>query len=54
MDRTWKLLAFLGRYAHQPLGQIMDLPKGDLFALAKATGALIEQEYPDHEHGAGG
>lgn len=47
MARTWQLLAFLGRYAHQPLVQLMDFPKSDLYALAKATGELIEQEYPE-------
>jgi cytochrome b len=37
-------MAFLGRYAHQPMTAMMDMPMVDLLSLANATGKLIEEE----------
>jgi len=42
--QIWKLIAFLGRYAHQPADVSLRLPVDDLQSLASATGDLLEQE----------
>lgn len=41
---TIRLLAFLGRYAHQPLDVLMHTPLSILQELAAATEELLEQE----------
>lgn len=51
MADTWKLLAFLGRYTHQPVSAMMDMPMVDLVSLAKATGELIEEESAETRRG---
>ena len=40
----WKLLAFLGRYGHQPVDVCLDLPTMDLHQLASGVGEIMEEE----------
>jgi len=40
----WRLVAFLGRYAHQPADAILQRPLSELRRLADATGTLLEEE----------
>ncbi len=54
MRQNWKLLAFLGRYAHQQIDVLLGMTVRDLTAMAEATGALIESEYQGHEGSSGG
>ncbi len=42
--QLFTMLAFLGRYCHQPLDQLMQMPVPDLMMLADATASLIESE----------
>jgi hypothetical protein len=42
--RIWKLVAFLGRYAHQPADVSLSLPVDDLIRLSDATGDLLDRE----------
>lgn len=39
-----KLLAYLGRYAHQPASVMLGMSQRDLYALATATAELIQEE----------
>lgn len=41
----WKMLAFLGRYAHQALSDMLATPMTDLQSLARATAEIMEEEY---------
>lgn len=43
--RIWDLVAFLGRYAHQPAGECMRMTVGDMQALADATGRWLSREH---------
>ncbi len=40
----WKILAFLGRYAHQPIKDLLGMPMSDLVNLAMQTTKFIEEE----------
>lgn len=40
----WQLIAFLGRYGHQPLSEVLYLPKSELLSLRRALVDLLEQE----------
>lgn len=42
--QLFSVLAFLGRYCHQPIGELMKMPSPDLMRLADATASLIEGE----------
>lgn len=42
--RIWKLLAYLGRYAHQPLDVLREMPLSELYALRDATAEIVEEE----------
>ena len=42
--RIWKLLAFVGRYGHQPVNVAMSLTVRDLGVLASQIGQIIEEE----------
>jgi hypothetical protein len=44
LGRVWKLLAFLGRYAHQPVVGLLGLPVDDLERLADATASILREE----------
>jgi len=39
-----RLYAFLGRYAHQDVRSMREMPLSELVSLAKATGQLLEEE----------
>ena len=40
----WKLLAYLGRYARQPLTAVLPLTMTECRLLAEATATLVEEE----------
>jgi hypothetical protein len=42
--RIWRLVAFLGRYAHQPAAGSLSLPVDDLIRLSRATGYYLDKE----------
>lgn len=39
-----RVVAFLGRYAHQPADVIMRMPVDEVRLLAEATGQLLQDE----------
>lgn len=43
-SRIWKLVAYLGRYGHQPANVSLSLPVDQLMALVKEVGELLEKE----------
>jgi hypothetical protein len=42
--RIWKLLAYVGRYGHQPVNVAMRLTLRELRQLAEQIGQLVEEE----------
>lgn len=42
--RLSRLLAFLGRYANQPVGDLMKLEVDDFYRLVQATGEILDEE----------
>jgi len=40
----WKRLAFVTRYGHQPLNDVMNMPTSDLQDYTEALGELIGEE----------
>lgn len=44
--RLARLLAFLGRYAHQPANVVLQMEVDDFSYLVTATGTLLDQEAP--------
>lgn len=42
--RLWRLVAYAGRYCHQPADVCLAMPVTDLMALADATAALLAEE----------
>ena len=44
---TWKTLAFLGRYGHQPIEEMKRMTSRELHLLARAIGELLEEESPE-------
>ena len=42
--RIWRILAFLGRYGHQPVTAMLDLTLVDLRELQEFVGDLIDDE----------
>lgn len=43
-ESLWKLLAFLSRYAHQPLPVLMAMPITQLVQFAESVGTLMREE----------
>ena len=43
---TWKALVFLGRYLHQQVLDMMQLPRNYIVKLANETGILLKREHP--------
>jgi len=41
---TWKTLAFLGRYGHQSIKELQQMPSREVLLLATAVGELLEEE----------
>jgi hypothetical protein len=44
VDSIWHLVAFCGRYGHQPLGELLSRPMSELSRFAEALQSLIEKE----------
>ena len=42
--RIWKLVAFLGRYGHQPARECMSMPSGDMRELANGVAEIMREE----------
>ena len=42
--QIWKLVAYLGRYGHQPADVTLALPVTDLRRLSDGVSALVEEE----------
>lgn len=40
----WRLMAFLGRYGHQPISELMRLSSREASMLAKEVAAILESE----------
>lgn len=49
-ERVWKLLAYLGRYGHQPMGQMRGYPVRELVLLAGEVSELVRFENGPTEH----
>lgn len=47
-SRIWSRVAFAGRYGHQPISEILSLPRADLHKLNTALAKLIEEEQSKH------
>jgi hypothetical protein len=43
-ERIWKLLAYVGRYGHQPVNVARQLTVRDLHRLAGKVAEIVEQE----------
>lgn len=39
------MVAFLGRYAHQPAPMMLQMPVSELHKLVKAVGQLLDEEH---------
>ncbi len=48
--RIWKLLAYVGRYGHQPVSVAAALPVRQLRLLADALNDIVVEENPKDEH----
>jgi hypothetical protein len=44
MHRIWRLVAFLGRYGHQPVEGCLGMTFPDLCSLAESVGELLREE----------
>jgi len=42
--RLWRMVAFLGRYGHQPADVCLRMPVDDLQRLAREVGKILEEE----------
>jgi hypothetical protein len=42
--RIWDLVAYLGRYGHQPASVSLQLPIGDMRRLAESVNDLVKEE----------
>ena len=42
--RIWKLVAFLGRYGHQPCDVCLEMETGDLRDLAEGVAGIMNEE----------
>jgi hypothetical protein len=50
VESIWDLVAFCGRYGHQSLGHLLDMPLVELGQFSRALQRLIEREAdPHHE-----
>lgn len=52
--RIWRVVAFLGRYAHQPVDVLLGLPVDDLIRLSDATGYVLDKEAEAQQKGKSG
>jgi hypothetical protein len=43
-EQIWKLVAYLGRYGHQPADVSLNLPVLDLRKLYMAVGKIVDEE----------
>jgi hypothetical protein len=44
VKNLWRLLAYLGRYAHQPVSVTRRMTMSELHLLAEATNGIVEEE----------
>jgi hypothetical protein len=44
MRRIWRLVAFLGRYGHQPVEDCLHMTFADLCSLAEGVSELLREE----------
>lgn len=44
MKNLWRLLAYLGRYAHQPVSVTRRMTMSELHLLAEATNSIVAEE----------
>ncbi len=42
--QIWKLLAYLGRYAHQPVSVLRQMPLSEVYALRDGVAEIVEEE----------
>lgn len=49
-ERIYRLFAFLGRYAHQPISDMRNMTTRELQQLASATAEIMEDERKQHHH----
>jgi len=43
-EQIWELAAFLGRYANQPVSEVLGLPVTDLRRFTQATRRILNEE----------
>lgn len=44
VKQIWKLLAYLGRYAHQPVNVLRQMPLSEVYALRDGVAEIVEEE----------
>jgi hypothetical protein len=42
--QLWKLLAYLGRYGHQPVNVLRRMPLSEIYALRDGVAEIVEEE----------
>lgn len=47
-DSLWKSMAFLARYAHQPLPVLMGMPVTDLLRFTRQVAEILQGESAEH------
>lgn len=52
VQRLWKMIAFLGRFGHQPANVCLDMTMLDLQSLAHQVGELLREESESMKRGA--
>lgn len=51
--RLWKMIAFLSRYARQPLSSVRELTRRECSLLVRATEEILDEEEKASQRAAG-